>query len=444
MSEERGASQNTLKHQREPQRETLQALSVAFTLPQLKAYRDRVAFALALAELSEIKRLYLLTPRGQSEREELLGSLPKHLTSTFKLIELPERGYERAASAWVLERLSLGALDIIHDTFGHLATALEGSQSQKKSRRWALITTLYTSNTAWFERVLPLKLGLNLRYALLRAQGLWLDARLTRAVDRVAVLGLGHERELERSCGLSPHKVRLVPSEVDTERFCPAFAQASLSEHKTEAKAKNKEAQHKVKTPSALLYVGALSRNKGLDLLLELFEGLVDERPHLTLTLIGRTPPFEERWLKGALKRCRARDRITLHPHLPQEALIEHYQSADLYLLPSLFEGSPRALREAIACGCVAISSHLPGCLALDPQGEYLHFAPPRDLSVWRDRVREALDEPHPQREQRSARGVARMRAHHHPSAVARAYLALYQEALTERKAHAHQAEGTT
>lgn len=385
-------------------------LRVVTTLPDLQAYRDRVLPLIALSERPEVSLVYLLTTAGQD-----LSKLQPY--SKLKVIEAPRRGYLKWLARWLIERLEADALEVVHDCFGHLAAAFEKTNDDRK---YALLTVQYTTNWGWFRRVRPLGFELNARYAFLRARSLWLDARVTRAADRVVVLGPGHERDLIEGHGLAPARVTVIPAEIDAERFKPL--PVSTAQPTSSGPVRR------------LLYTGALSRNKGLDLLLRLFEALIATEPSLSLTLIGRVPPFEARWVSEALSRSSARAHIEVIPALPQDELIQHYQRADLYLFPSRFEGAPRSLREALACGCICVSADLPGCRGADPEAHFIHFASTHSLDAWLSLTRRALLEPALERQERSARGVARMRSAHSPQAVADRYLSLYQELIEERR----------
>jgi|GEM_PF-1488501 len=392
-------------------------LRVITTLPDLTAYQDRVLPLIALSKSSEVSLVYLLTVEGQ--RLEHLEAHPK-----LKVIEAPRRGYLRWISRWLLERLEAGAVEVVHDCFGHLALAFERPREGLYPVR---LTVQYTTNWGWFQRVRPLGFELSARYAYLRAQSLWLDARVTRASDRVVVLGPGHERDLIEGHGLSPEQITVIPPEVDATRFYPKPA---LFE-------RPRERRHPPQTGQLihLLYVGALSRNKGLDLLLGAFSRLAELNPNLRLTLIGRVPPFEASWLQDRLERCEAKGVIEALPALPQTALISHYQRAHLYLFPSRFEGSPRSLREALACGCVCVSADLPGCRGLDPEGDFIHFVPEHSLEAWIQATRDALHEPQSDHRARALRGVEHMRSAHSPQVVADHYLSLYQQLIEARRA---------
>ena len=46
---------------------------------------------------------------------------------------------------------------------------------------------------------------------------------------------------------------------------------------------------------------------------------------------------------------------------IPNEKLPETYRQADIFVLPSLAEGHPKALLEAMSCGLACMASNIPG-----------------------------------------------------------------------------------
>jgi glycosyltransferase involved in cell wall biosynthesis len=99
-------------------------------------------------------------------------------------------------------------------------------------------------------------------------------------------------------------------------------------------------------------------------------------------------------------------------------------------VFPSYFEGSPRSVREALACGCRAILSDLPGHRGIDPSADFCWLLDTRDPQVWADAVHAALVEPPAQARARSQRGIERMRTVHHPFSVAAGTLAVYRAVI--------------
>lgn len=406
-----------MNHQPSSERGALQAKErwstsarLVINIPDLSIYEDTLKVIGSLSRV--LKRCYVLTVSGQALYERYHNFWPN-----LYLIELPRLRFPRHAARWVDRAVKAGEIEIIHDLLGHLAPVCE--LLSQTSRPLIMIHTQRTTNWGWFERVMPLHFQIDLRYASQRARSLWFDRRILHAVDHITVMGPGHEKDLERGHGISPERISFIPSETDCHRFYP--------------KEGWDEELDSINSRSTLLYTGALVRAKGLALLFDLFAHLGELRADLTLVLIGRETPFERQWLVQCLENHPFRDRIECAGAIPRDQLLHRYQTASLYLFPSHFEGSPRALREAIASGLPAIASDIPGNRGIDPGHQFIRFAPVSDLSAWIDQSLEALREPPHSRLERIRAGVTHLREAHSPEAVATSWLNLYQ-AVAEKK----------
>lgn len=100
--------------------------------------------------------------------------------------------------------------------------------------------------------------------------------------------------------------------------------------------------------PLRLLFVGGLSQRKGLADVLDAVS-LLDR--HVTLTLIGRRPAARCDALDAALQRHR------WLPSIPNSAVQAEMRQHDVLVLPSLFEGLPLVISEALAQGLPIIAT---------------------------------------------------------------------------------------
>jgi glycosyltransferase involved in cell wall biosynthesis len=112
------------------------------------------------------------------------------------------------------------------------------------------------------------------------------------------------------------------------------------------------EPSGKVKSGGRIVAAGRLAPEKGMDLLIEAFATIAARHPDWSLRILGEgagRADLEDRVFRRGLS-----DRIEL-PGWTPEPSAEMF-AADLFVLPSRYEGFPNALLEAMACGLPAIS----------------------------------------------------------------------------------------
>jgi len=132
---------------------------------------------------------------------------------------------------------------------------------------------------------------------------------------------------------ISPEKIAVIPNYVDTEQFRP---KPGLSPE-----------------PGRVVFVGKLKSSKNLPKLLEAMSHLEEAQ----LTLIGAGP------LRETLAEQAASLGLDVvfagqipNPHLPDEI-----NRAQVFVLPSRYEGHPKALIEAMACGVAVVGTDVVG-----------------------------------------------------------------------------------
>jgi len=122
-------------------------------------------------------------------------------------------------------------------------------------------------------------------------------------------------------------------------------------------------------TPTRLLFVGRLVPVKGLEYLLEAVHLLLHDGVPVRLTLVG-TGPHQKALIALAaehslMSSIEFTGEISYGPSL--RAL---YRKADIFVLPSLSEGAPRVLWEAMAAGLPIVATRVGGVPEIIQDGE--------------------------------------------------------------------------
>jgi glycosyltransferase involved in cell wall biosynthesis len=154
---------------------------------------------------------------------------------------------------------------------------------------------------------------------------------------------------------LDPKRVRVVPNDVDVGRFG------------LEGEPAPREAA------PVVLYVGRLSLPKGAHYLAPIFAYVSARAPSARFVVAGGGP--DERQVRADIRSAVPSDRLELHGYLPNPEIGPLMRRADLLVMPSLEEGFPRRLLEAMACDLPFVASDVGGVreVAGPLAGRYLH-----------------------------------------------------------------------
>lgn len=126
-----------------------------------------------------------------------------------------------------------------------------------------------------------------------------------------------------------------------------------------------------------LLNVGYLYRQKGLDLLLKAVQLLVQAGKNPSLTLVGDGP--ERPVLERLTEQLEIRDQVIFAGHVPKNSLSPFYREADVFVLPTRYEGLGKVLAEAALTGLPVVTTDIgPTAEAVLP-GETALLVPPND-----------------------------------------------------------------
>ncbi len=143
-------------------------------------------------------------------------------------------------------------------------------------------------------------------------------------------------------------------------------------------------------TPLQLLAVGAVSQRKAYDILIQSLEPLADLDWRLTIAGATDRAPDVARALKSQIAASPLSQRIHLAGMVVPATLERFYDSADLFLLPSLYEGYGMVLAEAMARG-IPIVCTTGGAAADTVPDNAAIKVPPGDTAALTDALRTGL-----------------------------------------------------
>jgi colanic acid/amylovoran biosynthesis glycosyltransferase len=141
-----------------------------------------------------------------------------------------------------------------------------------------------------------------------------------------------------------------------------------------------------------LLCVGRLTPAKCQVLLVQACARLRDAGVAFHLTLVGAGP--DRGRVEGAVAELGMQDRITLTGALNQNQVREQFAQADIFVLPSLAEGIPVVLMEAMASGVPCVTTPVNGIPELIEHERTGLLARPGDVESLTAQLRRLIEDP--------------------------------------------------
>lgn len=141
-----------------------------------------------------------------------------------------------------------------------------------------------------------------------------------------------------------------------------------------------------------LLCVGRLTPAKGQILLVQALAQLRDAGVPFHLTLVGAGP--DRARIEAAIAVHGLGHDITLTGALTQDQVRERLARADVFVLPSLAEGIPVVLMEAMSCGVPCITTPVNGIPELVLHDQTGLLATPGDVASLAARLRQLIEQP--------------------------------------------------
>lgn len=320
------------------------------------------------------------------------------------------------AAFWALAR-GRETPDIIHvsESDGALVALLVAFRRSVGRPVPRLVAAFQVSYTTEAAEVRPLRVdgrtvsspaGSEKVFKYLRAPLLALAGRLTaHLADHVVACSRFTARELERDYRVSPERMTVIPNGL---RIAPGDAPASNAREDGELRA---------------VFVGRLRTRKAVAVLLEALA-----RPQARAVRLSIVGDGEQRGaLEGRVRSAGLEDRVRFCGQVPRDRVAEHYARADVFVLPSTYEGFPVTILEAMTHGLPIVATRvagIPEAVVHDVSGVLVE---PEDAEALADALAGLASDPERRRAMGEA-GRARVRERFDLARVGARYLALWEQ----------------
>lgn len=166
---------------------------------------------------------------------------------------------------------------------------------------------------------------------------IWLNA--------IAISANSSELKIKAQKLISQKEITVITNGVDTNYFC------------------RKKEISKIDKKRIILGVGRLSKIKGYDLLISTLVEEVLQNKNVEVWLVGDGQEFST--LKQQAENLKVSDKVKFWGSKSKDELLQIYNQADMFCLPSRNEGMSNALLEAMACGLPVVATNVGGVAEL-------------------------------------------------------------------------------
>lgn len=229
----------------------------------------------------------------------------------------------------------------------------------------------------------------------LRDMNRFLGRMLVAFVDRLRlfvlrradhIIALSSEiRSALLAIGVPSLRVSQIPNAIDMGKFRPVTADDK------------QRLRHHLALPPArtlVIYLGRLSRAKGLPMLIEAWPRVVSRHPDLCLLVVGSGHfSFDncEEDVRNFVRTHRLENYVRFLG--APDSVHEHLQASDLFVFPSEYEGFSLVLIEALACGLPVVVTSVGAAPELIQHGQNGFLFPPKSPEAMVAAIEGALEQ---------------------------------------------------
>jgi glycosyltransferase involved in cell wall biosynthesis len=181
--------------------------------------------------------------------------------------------------------------------------------------------------------------------------------------------------------------VAVIPNGVDAEHFKPLSRNNVLAESLGLTKEGNI-----AETSRVIGFTGELREKKGLQALLIAY-ARVNTKQAATLLIVGDVRTGVDKQVFEEFKHSNPTARIVVTGFVPSHDLPSYYSLMDLFVHPSMRDGLPNALLEAMACERAVIGTNIGGIIDAVKDSENGRLIPAKDIDELANTMEELLSD---------------------------------------------------
>ena len=217
------------------------------------------------------------------------------------------------------------------------------------------------------------------------------EREIMQFADRVVASTPRDKQQMIDLYAAPAEKIAVISPGVDLKLFRPIDARAA------------KTLLGEPKDDRSVLFVGRIDPVKGIDVWFKAMALVAEDNPalrgHLCVCLIGgdideEEPDEEVARLQALKNELGIGDIVTFLGRRAQDALPYYYASADVVVMPSLYESFGMVALEAMACGTPVVASDVGGLSYIVRDGETGYLVPERDPRALADCLSKLLRDP--------------------------------------------------
>ena len=180
--------------------------------------------------------------------------------------------------------------------------------------------------------------------------------------------------------GIDEKKVRLVPNGVDSTAFSPKDP------------VNTKEDLDFISNMKHVLFVGRLAPVKGVEYLIQAIPAVIKGFKRVHFVIVGDGDSTHA--LQKLAEQLKINEYINFVGRQPHEKIAEYMAISDILVLPSLSEGLPVTVLEAMACGLPVIATRVGGIPEIVLDGVTGYVVPPKSPKEISDKISLLLKNP--------------------------------------------------